>query len=200
MSIKNKTIFTGALALLSASIDFNNVWGNVEDSFESFSAAGNNISEDPQFVNADSGEFHLQAGSPCIDTGDPDPKFNDPDGSRNDMGVFGGPLSTQIATGIDNVLLFTPGKVALFQNIPNPFNEQTTIHFELSRDEWFKLTIYNMVGQKVRILVDERRKAGHYSVSWDAKDEEGNRVGSGIYFYQISTNETRSTRKAILLK
>jgi parallel beta-helix repeat protein len=204
--IKNNIIVNNAgfgingMESASASIDYNNVWGNAEDSFESFSVAGNNISEDPQFVNSDSGEFHLQAGSPCIDTGDPDPKFNDPDGSRNDMGVFGGPLSTQIATGIDNVLLFTPGKVALFQNIPNPFNEQTTIHFELSRDEWFKLTIYNMVGQKVRILVDERRKAGHYSISWDAKDEEGNRVRNGIYFYQISTNETSSTKKAILLK
>jgi len=183
-----------------ASIDYNNVWGNAENSFESFSAAGNNISEDPQFVNADSGEFHLQAGSPCIDTGDPDPIFNDPDGSRNDMGAFGGPLSTQITTGQDNVLLYAPDKVALFQNVPNPFSEQTNIHFELSRDEWFNLTVYNMVGQKVRVLVDERRKAGNYSVSWDAKDEDGNQVGNGIYFYQISTNETRSTRKAILLK
>ena len=184
----------------SATIDYNDLWGNVQSYSENFTAGQNDISLDPQFVDTIGGNFHLQAGSACVDAGDPDSQFNDPDGSRNDMGAFGGPLSTQIATGIDNVLLYTPGIVALFQNIPNPFNEQTNIHFELSRDEWFNLTVYNMVGQKVRVLVDERRKAGHYSVSWDAKDEDGNQVGNGIYFYQISTNKTRSTRKALLLK
>ena len=184
----------------SATIDYNNVWSNVEDYFEFFPAGDNDISENPQFVDADSGDFHLQSGSLCIDAGDPDPQFNDPDGSRNDMGAFGGPLSTQIATGIDNAPLYIPGQLALFQNIPNPFHAETNIHFELTRDEWINLVVYNMVGQKVRVLVNERRQAGHYSVSWDAKDENGNQVGNGIYFYQISTSEIRYTRKAILLK
>ena len=51
-----------------------------------------NINENPLFVNQENGDFHLQPGSPCIDTGNPDPQYNDPDGTRNDMGAYGGPV------------------------------------------------------------------------------------------------------------
>lgn len=44
-----------------------------------------------KYMNTDNGDFHLQPGSPCIDAGNPDPQYNDPDGSRNDMGAYGGP-------------------------------------------------------------------------------------------------------------
>lgn len=55
-----------------------------------FSGEGN-INENPLFVDPENGDFHLQIGSPCIDTGSPSPQYNDPDGSRNDMGAYGGP-------------------------------------------------------------------------------------------------------------
>ena len=183
-----------------ASIDYNNVWGNAENSFESFSAAGNNISEDPQFVNADSGEFHLQAGSPCIDTGDPDPKFNDPDGSRNDMGAFGGPSAPDNITSIESEEFFIPNKLALFQNYPNPFNAETKIHFYIPSPELVNLSVYNIMGQRVRTLLNEKRNAGRHTVSWNGKDEYNMSVGPGIYFYRISTNDIIYTRKALLLK
>lgn len=184
----------------SAIMDYNDVWSNGEDYFELFPAGINDISEDPLFVNADSGNFHLLSGSPCIDAGDPDPIYNDPDGSRNDMGVFGGPLTSKLNTGIDKWPVFKKDGVVLYQNIPNPFEEGTKIQFELPKDERISLAIYNMVGQKVRVLVNERRNAGLHEFKWDARDEDGNLLGNGIYFYQISTTRTRTTRKALLLR
>jgi hypothetical protein len=62
-------------------IDYNNVWGNAMDYFELVLPGLHDISEDPLFEDTGTGNYHLQAGSPCIDGGDPDPNFNDPDGN-----------------------------------------------------------------------------------------------------------------------
>jgi len=71
-------------------IDYNNVWGNVYDYSGDVSAGAHDISANPLFVNS-LNDFHLQLGSPCIDAGDPDPVYNDKNGTRNDMGAYGGP-------------------------------------------------------------------------------------------------------------
>lgn len=183
-----------------ATIDYNDFWGNTENYFELFPAGEHDISNDPLFVDAGSGDFHLQSGSPCVDAGDPDSQFNDPDGSRNDMGAFGGPFAPNIITGIGNDDLFIPDQVALFQNYPNPFNAQTSMRFELPNDEWINLSVYNIIGQRVRTLLDEQKKAGQYTVSWDGTDENGHSMGNGIYFYRISANDFKYTKKALLLK
>jgi parallel beta-helix repeat protein len=204
--IKNNIIVNNAgygiigLETSSAIIDYNDVWGNSGNNYGFVSAGANDISTDPKFVNADAGNYYLQSGSPCIDAGDPNPIFNDQDGSRNDMGAFGGPLSSYLITGIEKLPFCCPEDVLLYQNIPNPFGEETQIHFELPRDGWVNLAVYNMVGQKVRVLVDEIRLSGFHSVKWDAKDENGKQVEDGLYFYQISTDQTRHTRKAVLSK
>jgi hypothetical protein len=91
--------------------------------------------------------FSLQGGNDISE----DPQFNDPDRSRNDMGAFGGPSAPDFTTGIRKENIHITDKVALFQNIPNPFTEQTDIRFEIARDEWISLTVYNIVGQKVRV-------------------------------------------------
>ena len=184
----------------SAIIDYNDVWGNTGNNYGFVSSGVNDISEDPRFAKADTGNFYLQPGSPCIDAGDPDPGFNDPDGSRNDMGAFGGPHSSYLTTGVVKIPLRGSAAVLLHQNTPNPFSEETHIHFELPRDGWVNLSIYNMVGQKIRVLVNEIRISGFHSVKWDAKDESGIQVEEGLYFYQITTDQTRITRKAILMK
>ena len=97
----------------------------------------------------------------------------------------------------------------LSQNYPNPFNPTTTIHFRIScklQDASCKtpiqttLTIYNILGQKVRTLVDEDKLPGEYKVIWDGKDKVGNEVASGIYFYQLKTKDFTQTKKMLLLR
>jgi parallel beta-helix repeat protein/predicted outer membrane repeat protein len=282
-----------------------------------------NINCDPEFVNPDSGNFHLQMTSCCIDSGDPDPQYNDPDGTRNDIGAFyfrqeppatvqlmphenviilppeGGSFSydawiynlTGSAITVDvwayafvpgigrygpirrynNVRvrrwndlgrnnlsqqvpslapageysyvayigefdteiidssyftftkLGTPGgkdlgwlargdwfevddfafqretvlptDFALSQNYPNPFNAKTTFNYQLPVSNDVKLEVYNLLGQKLATLVDERQEAGYKSVIWDASE-----VSSGLYFYKLTAGEYTETRRMMLVK
>ncbi len=71
-------------------LSYNDVWGNGQN-YYNCSAGPGSISEDPLYVDEPGGDFHLQGSSPCIDSGNPLPQYNDPDGSRNDMGAYGGP-------------------------------------------------------------------------------------------------------------
>ncbi len=98
-----------------------------------------------------------------------------------------------------------PTAFALFQNYPNPFNPITVIRFNV-QDSKFKipihttLKIYNILGQKVRTLVDEPKTAGSYEVIWDGKDDKGKEVASGIYFYKLTAGSYQKIRKMVLLK
>lgn len=78
-----------------------------------------------------------------------------------------------------------PREFALRQNYPNPFNPSTEIKYDLQEKGEVVLSISNIVGQKVRTLVEEEKEAGYYSVLWDGKDGLGNSVASGIYLYRI---------------
>lgn len=89
---------------------------------------------------------------------------------------------------------------SLKQNYPNPFNPTTQIEFVLSRRGQVKLEIFNILGQKIRTLVDQQFKAGHQLVEWDGKDEKGKEVTSGIYFYRLQTDDLKETRKMVLVR
>ncbi|MCK4652932.1 MAG: T9SS type A sorting domain-containing protein, partial [Candidatus Cloacimonetes bacterium] len=92
-------------------------------------------------------------------------------------------------------------KVDLYQNYPNPFNPETTIKFTTKNTEKnTKLTIYNIKGQKVKTLLNEKLDAGTHQVVWNGKDENGKSVTSGIYFYKLKAGNYISTKKMILLK
>ncbi len=98
-----------------------------------------------------------------------------------------------------------PRTFELSQNRPNPFNPTTTIQFMVGSSEFGKpvhttLIIYNILGQKVKTLVDEERSPGSYEVTWDGKNETGLEVGSGIYFYQLKTRDYTKTMKMALLR
>jgi hypothetical protein len=74
-----------------------------------------------------------------------------------------------------------PDENALLQNYPNPFNAQTTIRYQLRNAGHLIIKIYDLLGQEVRLLADQQKPAGNYSVQWDGKNDHGRYVTSGIY-------------------
>ena len=93
-----------------------------------------------------------------------------------------------------------PQEFSLSQNYPNPFNPQTEISYALPNGCHVGLSIYNLLGQKVRTVVDEYQAAGHKTVHWDGTDDDGSSVASGIYFYRIKAGDFTQTRKMVLVK
>jgi len=93
-----------------------------------------------------------------------------------------------------------PLQFQLEQNHPNPFNPATTIHYTLSEATHVRLTIYNVLGQPVRELINSGRGAGVYSVNWDGRDSFGKEVTSGVYLYRLKAGSNVSVRKMILTK
>src|SRR3990170_2276974 len=82
-----------------------------------------------------------------------------------------------------------PSKFELTQNYPNPFNAATSIQFNLPQSSKVKLEIFNILGQKVKTLVNEKLSAGYKKVTWDGTDEKGNNVASGVYFYFLNADK-----------
>jgi len=95
---------------------------------------------------------------------------------------------------------FVPRSFSLAQNYPNPFNPVTSIEYSLAKESQVKLSIYNVVGEKVRVLVGKRQRTGVYRAIWDGKDMAGQEVASGIYFYRIKAGDFVEAKKMILLK
>ena len=101
-----------------------------------------------------------------------------------------------------------PTEYSLMQNHPNPFNPTTQISFAIpagvgpTTDHWPRvtLTIYNILGQEVKVLVDEVKEPGYYSVNWDGRDAVGSDVASGVYFYRLDAGTFRSTKRMMLMK
>lgn len=88
----------------------------------------------------------------------------------------------------------------LHPNYPNPFNTETTISFTIVADGTVKLDIYNILGQKIRTLINDEMPAGVHYVVWDGKNNHNQTVGSGVYFYRLERNDSSQVKKMILLK
>ena len=93
-----------------------------------------------------------------------------------------------------------PLETKLLNNQPNPFNPSTSIRFDLAEESDVELTIFNIKGEKVIILLADKYPAGKHQSDWNGKDEKGKNVASGIYFYQLKTRKYKSMRKMLLLK
>ena len=94
-----------------------------------------------------------------------------------------------------------PEAFALANNYPNPFNPATTIKYALPQAADVELTVYNVLGQPIRTLVAEHQSAGRYVVEWDATNDSGHRLSSGMYFYRLQAGgEFLEVKKMLLLK
>jgi hypothetical protein len=93
-----------------------------------------------------------------------------------------------------------PDRFVLYANYPNPFNPSTTIRFELPKNVPVQLTIHNLLGQRIRTLVDATKAPGAYSVMWDGRDSAGVPVASGVYFYRLKAGSFVETKKMLMVK
>jgi hypothetical protein len=109
-------------------------------------------------------------------------------------------LYEQSLTDVESQSTTIPTNFALSQNYPNPFNPQTRIDYQVPQTANVNISVYNIVGQLVVTLVDEVKSPGQYSVSWNATNQNGLQLPSGIYLARMVSNNYSATRKLTLLK
>lgn len=105
----------------------------------------------------------------------------------------------QLITLNTGAIAAIPTEYALLQNYPNPFNAGTVISFDLKDESAWTLTVYNVMGQRVRDFTGQST-AGRISVRWDGRAESGQQLASGVYFYRLSANEFTDFKKMMLVK
>ena len=170
-----------------------------------------NIDSDPAFE--DTLNFYLSDTSDCIDVGNPDSTYNDPEdpvhpglalwpakgGLRNDMGAYGGPWSakwifTNIPVELDAQLNLVQ-TFRLFQNYPNPFNPATFIEFQLPKEEKVNLKVFDLLGREIAQIFYGYLPSGKYKMEWNAPE-----MASGIYIYRLEAGQFVESKRMILLK
>jgi hypothetical protein len=115
--------------------------------------------------------------------------------SISEIGTFFALSSDAVTTAIVEKNTGHPDRFELKQNYPNPFNPVTSIAFDLNSTGYVTLTVYNVLGQKIKVLVDEEMTAGNYRVKFD-----GEAFPSGTYFYELNVNNRRSIKKLTIMK
>ncbi len=112
------------------------------------------------------------------------------------VGTFGnGVYSTKVAATVINSQNSVPFTFSLSQNFPNPFNPSTNIKYSIPSSEYVKLTVYNILGQQIAILVNQVQAAGNYELNFDAS-----KLSSGIYLYKLDAGSLTNVKKMILMK
>lgn len=166
--------------------------------------------EDWHYRDYEVGAYGDQVGAADINgdgvdeaiVGDPGWWWAHPDAPIGRVYIYDNPY-----TAVEEEQTLIPYSFSLEQNYPNPFNSTTIITFSLKvQSSRFNspiptiLTIYNILGQKIKTLVDEEKVPGNYQAVWDGKDDKGKEVSSGIYFYQLRTKEFNVSKKLSFLK
>jgi hypothetical protein len=104
-------------------------------------------------------------------------------------------LDTTSIIGIQNISSEVPKDFSLGQNYPNPFNPVTKIEIALKTESYVRLSVYNILGEEVQVLVNENLKAGNYAVEYNAV-----KLPSGVYFYRLAADGFSETKKMVLVK
>ena len=100
----------------------------------------------------------------------------------------------------DQSITMIPDQFNLDQNYPNPFNPATIIAYQLPETRNVVLKIYNVLGDEICTLVDEKKQAGHHHISWNGKDAAGNEVTSGVYLLRIQAGTFQMSRKMVKME
>lgn len=113
---------------------------------------------------------------------------------------FYGPLNIKTDNYGDNPVPEIPELTQSLGNFPNPFNPITNIRYSLAEPSNVKIVIYNTRGQMVRRLSRDHNEAGYYSLTFDGRDESGNELSSGLYFYRFDAGKVKSAHRMMLMK
>jgi len=191
-------------------MDFTIQYSNIDGGWE----GEGNIDLDPMFADPENDDYTFLPNSPCIDAGNPDPQYNDPEDPndpgfplwpsqgtlRNDMGCYGGPGAIDLWEYQEDVPIglqpaVQPATIELRQNYPNPFNPTTTIEFTLPYPQRIQLVVYNLLGQQIAILAEGPHQAGIHQATFD-----GSGLASGVYIYRLVAGNQMITKKMALVK
>ena len=120
--------------------------------------------------------------------------------TTTDAGIvrLAGPIGATTAVENDDAL--APQGFGLYANYPNPFNPVTEIRYDVKQTEAVEITVYDLRGRRIKVLKEGLTTAGTHAVKWDATDENGNTVPSGVYLYQLRAGKRVISRKMMLLK
>jgi len=107
-----------------------------------------------------------------------------------------------MTSDVDRVDDNAPSSFVLSQNYPNPFRDETFIQFQVPpQHSWrIKLSVYNVLGQEVRVLSDQSFSGGTYRAAWDGRDAAGQRVVNGIYFYKLEAKNFVALKRLVILQ
>lgn len=148
-----------------------------------------NFEADPIFKDTTAAnlDLALELNSPAV-------------GVASDGSNLGDPRwGTWDATGVNNNDAALKS-FQLSQNYPNPFNPVTSISYTIARNSNVQLSVFNLLGGKIATIVDKNQAAGEYTIHWNATDDNGRKVASGVYFYRIQAGDFVSIKKMLLLK
>jgi len=93
-----------------------------------------------------------------------------------------------------------PKAFSLKNNYPNPFNPVTNIHYEFHKNTDVQITIYNVLGRKVKQIVNGEQVSGKHKITWNGTNDLGQPVSAGVYFYRAETGDFVKTKKMVFLK
>ncbi|MCD4847324.1 MAG: T9SS type A sorting domain-containing protein, partial [Candidatus Aegiribacteria sp.] len=179
-----------------------------QDTYATLYWGPGNIDIDPQFEVGPLGDYHLSYGSPCIDAGNPDWEYNDPEDpfnpgyalwpamgtTRNDMGAFGGGGVNYWLT-VEEEESSPPEAGLVLKSFPNPFSSSCTVCYQLEYPSHVVLSVFDLSGRLVETLIDEVVPAGMYSEYLD-----GSGLCSGMYLIRLVAGEHVATRRCIVVR
>ncbi|MBU1950416.1 MAG: right-handed parallel beta-helix repeat-containing protein, partial [Candidatus Eisenbacteria bacterium] len=175
--------YNGSVPVVSCT----DIYGNLDDNSICGTDAGDNFSLDPLFCDMPTDNFGIETTSPCA-------AGNHPNGGG---ACNGDRLGARDAGCTDSVEEGGVVTGLFLANRPNPFRTTTTVHFQLNKAGAVGLRIVDVTGRQVRSLVNRSLPAGMHTSVWDAKDDAGDPVASGVYFYLLTTNGETQTRRMV---